>query len=139
MVQRADNVSDFSELVGMQEGGWLQQYQVAGEVVQKPISEYKKQFEDEIKDLPSWYERNREKIKSTVPSEYLQSPDLPFNFPKIYPTFNEEDNPSPSAQGVPNYYKALYAKGLDNRINISNQDESYLGIWANRGLTRVGY
>ena len=27
LVQRADNVSDFSELVGMQEGGWLQQYQ----------------------------------------------------------------------------------------------------------------
>ena len=124
LVQRADNVSDFSELVGMQEGGWLQQYQVAGEVVQKPISEYKKQFEDEIKDLPSWYERNREKIKSTVPSEYLQSPDLPFNFPKIYPTFNEEDNPSPSAQGVPNYYKALYAKGLDNRINISSKPEN---------------
>ena len=120
--------------VRMEEGGIIQPFlkmqegavveSTDKEVVQRPISEYKKQFEDEIKDLPSWYERNRAKIKSTVPSEYLQSPDRPFYFPKIYPTFNEEDNPSPSAQGVPNYYKALYEKGLDNRINISSKPEN---------------
>jgi hypothetical protein len=108
----------------LQNGGWLQEYQTAGEVVQKPISEYKKQFDDEVKDLPSWYERNRARIKSTVPSEYLQSPDRPFYFPEMHPTFNGEDNPSPSAQGVPNYYKALYEKGLDHRINISNKPEN---------------
>ena len=33
----------------------------------------------------------------------------------------------------------LDLKDYMNGINISNQDESYLGIWANRGLTRVGY
>jgi hypothetical protein len=52
-------------------GGWLNQYQTAGEVSPKSIGAYTNQFNEEISGLKDWYEANRKRIGEIVPEAYL--------------------------------------------------------------------
>ena len=56
---------------GKKYGGWLNQYQTAGEVSPKSIGAYTNQFNEEISGLKDWYEANRKRIGEVVPEAYL--------------------------------------------------------------------
>lgn len=66
---------------GKKYGGWLEQYQNAGEVLPKSIGAYTNQFNEEISGLKDWYEANRKRIGEIVPEAYL--------------TYNEKSYPKP--------------------------------------------